>query len=98
MNNTKDNRNKILNAIIENKDRQLELKLSDSIKSFLKKSSLDDDDLTILVELFLHELAFSFDKGYKKGYDQGVEDEINGNVFYSLNYDNPDNKKLLKKK
>lgn len=91
-----DNRNKILNTVIS--DKTNELKLSDSLKSFLKKSSLDDDDLTVLVDLFLHEMAFSFDSGYEKGYDRGVDDEINGNVHYALNYNHPEVKKILNKK
>lgn len=84
---------KILNTKIKNGDTTIEI--PDSIKAFLRKQNLDNDDLTIFVNLLLREMAGIYDIAYDKGYDKGVEDEFAGNVKYKLNYDNPEVQDIL---
>ena len=86
---------KILNSKIKN--GEITIEIPDSIKSFLRKTNLDNDDLTIFVNLLLREMASIYDIAFDKGYDKGVNDEFSGNVKYELNYDNPEVQKILKK-
>ena len=86
---------KILNSKIKN--GEITIEIPDSIKSFLRKSNLDNDDLTIFVNLLLREMASIYDIAFDKGYDKGVDDEFSENVRYELNYDKPEVQKILKK-